>query len=121
MSLTSYRAAPPRDKPLRALSKTNCRNGSCQRLKAPFPSGGFLRRQPLAMPSGRGGYVPTRACFGKGREVTFEDFVTANSSNRGFSRDLAPPPSALARSSRRPQPCGQKQTRGGQGQWIASI
>src|SRR5882724_635374 len=77
MSLTSYRAAPPRDKPLRALPKTNCRNGSGQRPKAPFPSGGFLRRQPLAMPSGRGGYVPTRACFGKGRELTFEDFVTA--------------------------------------------
>jgi len=29
------------------------------------------------MPLGRGRYVPTRAWFGKGREVTFEDFVTA--------------------------------------------
>ena len=84
MSLTSYRAAPPRDKLLRALPKTNCRNGSGQRPKAPFPSGGFLRRQPLAMPSGRGGYVPTRACFGKGREVTFEDFVTAKFAKTGL-------------------------------------
>ena len=84
MSLTSYRAAPPRDKLLRALPKTNCRNGSGQRPKAPFPSGGFLRRQPLAYALGCERYVPTRARFGKGREVTFEDFVTAKFAKTGL-------------------------------------
>jgi hypothetical protein len=29
------------------------------------------------MPLGRGGYVPMRALFGKGREATFEDFMKA--------------------------------------------
>jgi hypothetical protein len=29
------------------------------------------------MPAGRGGYVSTCACFGKGRDAAFGDFVTA--------------------------------------------
>src|ERR1700692_2766075 len=42
MSLTSYRAAPPRDKPLRALSKTGCRNGIGRRAERAVP----IRRLP---------------------------------------------------------------------------
>src|ERR1700722_5116501 len=42
MSLTSYRAAPPRDKSLRALSKTGCRNGIGQRAGRAVP----IRRLP---------------------------------------------------------------------------
>ena len=36
MSLTSYRAAPPRDKPLRAFSKTDAETNLAQRPRAPI-------------------------------------------------------------------------------------
>jgi hypothetical protein len=47
MSLTSYRAAPPRDKPLRALRETGDET-AFQRAWARRKSRpqGFLRRQP---------------------------------------------------------------------------
>src|ERR1700716_277828 len=51
MSLTSYRAAPPRDKPLRAFAKTET---IWPTPEAPIPSGGFLRRQPGPKPLGAG-------------------------------------------------------------------
>src|ERR1700682_2814803 len=53
-----------------------------RKARRSIPSGGFLRRQPLAnalgkYPWGREGYVPTRIRFGKGWKPTFEDFMTA--------------------------------------------
>ena len=68
MSLTSYRAAPPRVKPLRAFRK--CR-GRWIRADAvgvacsPVPKAS-LEGNPGAKPVGCEGYVPTRAAFGKG-------------------------------------------------------
>jgi hypothetical protein len=51
MSLTSYRAAPPRDKPLLRLHKKPCRNQWNQRVGAPIdPVRSFLRRQPGQRP-----------------------------------------------------------------------
>ena len=56
MSLTSYRAAPPRDKPLRALSKTDAEtNLANARGRRSIRSGGFLRRQPGRTPLGASG------------------------------------------------------------------
>ena len=43
MSLTSYRAAPPRDKPLRALPKTGAETNLAQRPRAPIR---LIRRLP---------------------------------------------------------------------------
>src|ERR1700742_603732 len=78
MSLTSYRAAPPRDKPLLALSKTDFRNEFGQRPKAPIDP---VRRLPeRATPGNALGcerYVPTRTCFGKGHKPSFPVFMTA--------------------------------------------
>src|SRR5438045_8569799 len=79
MSLTSYRAAPPRDKPLRAFSKTAETALANAARRRSIRSGGFLRRQPLAYARGRGGCVPTRARFGKARQAGFQDFMMAKS------------------------------------------
>src|SRR5436190_3318013 len=79
MSLTSYRAPPPRDNPLRAFSKaaeTALANAARRRS---IRSGGLLRRQPLANARGRGGCVPTRARFGKARQAGFQDIIVAES------------------------------------------
>jgi hypothetical protein len=76
MSLTSYRAAPPRDKPLRALSKNRMPKRLWPTPRAPIDP---VRRLPekatRAMPLGRNRYVPTRARFGKARERSFRDFM----------------------------------------------
>ena len=77
MSLTSYRAAPPRDKPLRALPKNRMPKRHWPTRKRADP----VRRLPEKAtpgkcPWGRGGYVPTRARFGKGQKATFEHFIT---------------------------------------------
>src|ERR1700719_1006039 len=47
MSLTSYRAAPPRDKPLRALGESSKRSKDAA-CRAKIRLEGFLRRQPGA-------------------------------------------------------------------------
>src|SRR4030081_2502067 len=77
MSLTSYRAAPPRDKPLRAFSKNRCRNEIGPRPKAPIDP---VRRLPekatRAKALGCERYVPTRARFGKARMRSFRDFMS---------------------------------------------
>src|ERR1700733_4108057 len=53
MSLTSYRAAPPRDKLLRAFEKTGTEtNWAHAQGRRSIPSGGFLRRRPGQMPLG---------------------------------------------------------------------
>src|SRR4051812_17798720 len=56
MSLTSYRAAPPRDKPLRAFKKTIPKRiwHNAGRRRS-IRSGGFLRRLPLADAMGASG------------------------------------------------------------------
>src|SRR5260370_36104162 len=77
MSLTSYRAAPPRVKPLRALRKYRCRNGPGERPLAPIDP---VRRLPekatRAEAIGCGRYVSMPACFGKAQRPVFEVFVT---------------------------------------------
>src|SRR3984957_11764791 len=82
MSLTSYRAAPPRDKPLLAPSKTDFRNEFPQRPKAPINP---VRRLPERATPGNApgceGYVPTRTCFGKGHKPPFPVFMTAKLRN----------------------------------------
>ena len=85
MSLTSYRAAPPRDKPLRAFAKNRFRNGFGQRPKAPIDP---VRRLPekatRANALGCERYVPTQGGFGKAHRSTFEYFMTVK------TRDSAP-------------------------------
>ena len=48
MSLTSYRAAPPRDKPLRALGESLFETVERRGCRAKIRPEGFLRRQPGA-------------------------------------------------------------------------
>src|SRR4051794_2620120 len=76
MSLTSYRAAPPRDKPLRAFKKTIPKRiwHNAGRRRS-IRSGGFLRRLPLADANGCKRYVPTQTRFGKARRRSFELFM----------------------------------------------
>src|SRR5258708_26262936 len=79
MSLTSYRAAPPRDKPLRApLKKPNAETDLANAQSAPIDPVRRLpeRATPGKCPWGRGAYVRTPIRFGKGCEATFDDFVT---------------------------------------------
>src|ERR1700722_6194966 len=109
MSLTSYRAAPPRDKPLRALRKNRTRNEFGQRLRRrSIPSGGFLRRQPLAKAIkaalGCEGYVPTRTRFGKGRKRSFRGFIGAKRAIIGPNRPIRPLLVTLARNGAKAQP-----------------
>src|SRR3954452_15895459 len=51
MSLTSYRAAPPRDKPLRAFDGSRKRARQ-RRWRRSVRHGGFLRRRPGPKPLG---------------------------------------------------------------------
>ena len=64
MSLTSYRAAPPRDKPLRAFEKTGTEtNWAHAQGRRSIPSGGFLRRRPGQMPLGASGMYQRKAAL----------------------------------------------------------
>src|ERR1700716_4285192 len=86
MSLTSYRAAPPRDKTVARLRKPDAEtNLANARGRRSIPSGGFLRRQPGQSPWSRGAYVPTQDCFGKARERSFRGFMTVKTRIRAFS------------------------------------
>src|ERR1700733_8013192 len=82
MSLTSYRAAPPRDKPLLPPQNPDFRNEFAQRPKAPIDP---VRRLPEKATPGNApgceGYVPTRTCFGKGHKPPFPVFMTAKLRN----------------------------------------
>src|ERR1700722_9626593 len=108
MSLTSYRAAPPRDKPLLAFSKNRFRNEFGQRPRAPIDP---VRRLPeKATPGNAPGcerYVPTPACFGKAHKPPFPVFMTAKLRDSGPNR---PRESALARSSAKAQLWTKKST-----------
>ncbi|MDD1582312.1 hypothetical protein C7U89_05010 [Bradyrhizobium sp. WBOS4] len=83
MSLTSYRAAPPRVKHLHAFGK--CRDG---RLRPALLAWLFqsvpkasLEGNPGAVPIGCGAYVSRRAGFGKGCGHVFFDFMTGESTD----------------------------------------
>jgi hypothetical protein len=77
MSLTSYRAAPPRDKPLRAFEKTLPRNELGPRPRAPInPVRRLPEKATQANALGCERYVPTQSGFGKARDRSFGDFVT---------------------------------------------
>src|SRR6266576_1530527 len=102
MSLTSYRAAPPRDKPLRASPKTET---DLANAEAPIPSGDFLRRQPGPKPLGASGMYQRRCALERGRERSFREFMTAKT--RYFPRQI-PGKTALARSSTKAQAWGQE-------------
>ena len=108
MSLTSYRAAPPRVKPLLCL-RENAGDGGLRadavRVACFSRPKGFLGRQPRARPVGCEGYVPTEAAFGKGHEGVFFDFMTVH--GRGFR----PICHILARSSANRQLAATKQRR----------
>jgi hypothetical protein len=84
MSLTSYRAAPPRDKPLQAFAKNLNRNEFGQRPKAPIDP---VRRLPekatRANALGCERYVPMLIRFGKACGQSFQDFMTAKHAFRG--------------------------------------
>ena len=74
MSLTSYRAAPPRDKPLRAFenqTEANLANARGRRSTDPEAS---WEGNPGNAP-GCERYVPTQVRFGKGRRPSFQDFM----------------------------------------------
>ena len=90
MSLTSYRAAPPRDKPLRALKETGDETGFSTRLSAPnIPSARLPEKATRGLkPVGYEGYVPMPVCFGKGQEAAFFDFMTAAGTQRANGRPL---------------------------------
>src|SRR4051794_30765412 len=86
MSLTSYRAAPPRDKPLRASSGPEINRS--QRRKASIGQVlRFLRTQPGATPLGCERYVSTPARFGKARIVSFRGFYPVE---RAISHEIRP-------------------------------
>src|SRR6185369_12900360 len=106
MSLTSYRAAPPRDKPLRALSKSRCG----KRLRSTPKGAVSVPRLPEKATPGTGRlgfagrYVPTPARFGKGRKATFLVFMTAKIDRLALSERHRRPSGALAKGSIRAQP-----------------
>ena len=90
MSLTSYRAAPPRDKPLRSLLKNRCRN------EPPTPEASIdpVRRlpekaSPERTPLGRERYVPMQDGFGKARRPIFYRFYDAETGSDEFQNRLS--------------------------------
>src|SRR5258708_9377980 len=96
MSLTSYRAAPPRDKPLRASLKTET---DLATPEAPIPSGGFLRRQPGPRPLGASGMYQRRCALERAASDSFRGFMTVKT--RYFPRQ-APREAPLPEVPRKP-------------------
>ena len=87
MSLTSYRAAPPRDKPLPALQKSNAETGLANAQALIDPVRRLPEKAPGPKPLGRGRYVPTWMRFGKARERSFSGFYAAHGAiSRGKER-----------------------------------
>src|SRR5215472_4392668 len=78
MSLTSYRAAPPRDKPLHALRESRfLRNRQLTRPAAPFSvPKGSLRRQPGANADRVRAGITNADPLWKGFGAAFFDFMT---------------------------------------------
>src|SRR3954452_18807177 len=104
MSLTSYRAAPPRDKPLRTFENPN--------RKRIWPTPGGADRSGPGVPEkatpgkapGCERYVPTRARFGKGRRPSFRVFITVRNTPR--PGQIGPNRCTLARKSAKAQGLG---------------
>src|SRR5437016_529270 len=107
MSLTSYRAAPPRDKSLRAFSQKT--EMDLANAWGADPVRRLPEKATRAKAPGRERYVPTPMRFGKARERSFREFMTAKTR---YFRAKSPGYSALARSSAKAQPRGQ-QNKGG--------
>lgn len=108
MSLTSYRAAPPRVKLLpcpREKAGDGGLRADAVRVACFSRPEGFLGRQPRAKPVGCGRYVPTPTVFGKGCEDVFFDFVTGN--GRGFRPNATDLPEVPQRASLRQQNSGE--------------
>src|SRR5260221_7422218 len=97
MSLTSFRAAPPRDKPLRAFSEKPKRIWPTP--EAPIPSGGFLRRQPGPRPLGASGMYQRRCALERAASDSFRGFMTVKT--RYFPRQ-APREAPLPEVPRKP-------------------
>src|SRR4029453_13902505 len=88
MSLTSYRAAPPRVKPLRCLRKTGPEVNRPTRVRRrSIPSGGFLRRQPGQSHRVRGVCINVPLLW-KGARPPFCRFY--DSKNEGLERQTRP-------------------------------
>src|SRR3569832_742939 len=100
MSLTSYRAAPPRVKHLLCLrlnpGDDRLRPALFAWLVSSVPKAS-LEGNPGAKPVGCGAYVSRRTGFGKGCGNVFFDFMT------GEATDFRCSPRALARSSTKGQ------------------
>src|SRR4029453_513102 len=88
MSLTSYRAAPPRVKPLRCLRKTGPEVNRATRVRRrSILSGGFLRRQPGQSHRVRGVCINLTLLW-KGARPPFCRFY--DSKNEGLERQNRP-------------------------------
>src|SRR6202162_5523013 len=104
MSLTSYRAAPPRDKPLRAFAKNRCRNGFGPRPKAPIDP---VRRLPeKATRANAHGARRMYQCEGALERPVSDLFGVLSGRNRLYQVKPARK-AALARMSAKAQPLGQ--------------
>src|ERR1700731_2016760 len=109
MSLTSYRAAPPRDKPLRALSKTGCQNGVGQRAERAVP----IRRLPEKATLGKafgvaGGMYQRRPALERPMRRLLRILSGVKTRQiAALRRQTAPAQSALARSGAKAQLSGQ--------------
>jgi len=71
---------------LRSLIKKPKRLEANARERRSIPSGGFLRRQPLADALGCERYVPMQGGFGKGQGPAFPDFIAAKTRYFGAKR-----------------------------------
>jgi hypothetical protein len=88
MSLTSYRAAPPRVKPLHRLLKAGPEVNRPTRVRRrSIPSGGFLRRQPGQSHRVRGVCINV-ALLWKGARTRFYRFY--DSKIEGLERQNRP-------------------------------
>src|SRR6266516_6636144 len=76
MSLTSYRAAPPRVKPCAPFEKPDWKRNRPTPRRQPNRPKGFLRRQPGHRQRVRGVCINAHLLW-KGQKAGFEDFVTA--------------------------------------------
>src|SRR5258708_5905259 len=96
MSLTSYRAAPPRDKPLRASLKTET---DLATPEAPIVSGGFLRRRPGPKRVGASGMYERRCAL---ERAASDLFGVLSRSKRGICRARRPARAVLPEVPRKP-------------------
>src|SRR4051812_46593091 len=79
MSLTSYRAAPPRDKPLRALVRAGKEPGPTPRGRRSVRSGKLPEKATRGeCPLGASGMYQCSAALERAGRHVFEDFIRRN-------------------------------------------